>query len=161
MVIDIISFTDEQFAELSAEQLLEVKNVQLKKNRLTQQLEEDKRKEKYRLLTAGIFRSPIYAEICDRLDGTYSQEVENLREGLLFYLRFSSRPSGGSDETTGYPLDYSLSYDDRYDVVREYYNETYDTAEERFNAFSADKIAVSYLGEYYSVLFNYFYAQAN
>ena len=43
MEIDIISFTDEQFAALTEEQLLEVENVQMKKNRLTEDLEEEKR----------------------------------------------------------------------------------------------------------------------
>ena len=47
MEIDIISFTDEQFAALTEEQLLEVENVQMKKNRLTEDLEEEKRKEKF------------------------------------------------------------------------------------------------------------------
>ena len=42
MEIDIISFTDEQFAALTEEQLLEVENVQMKKNRLTEDLEEEK-----------------------------------------------------------------------------------------------------------------------
>ena len=43
MEIDIISFTDEQFAALTEEQLLEVENVQMKKNRLTEDLEDESR----------------------------------------------------------------------------------------------------------------------
>ena len=41
MVIDIISYTDSQFAALTEEQLLQVKSAQLKKNRLQAKLEED------------------------------------------------------------------------------------------------------------------------
>ena len=50
MTIDIISYTDAQFAELSEEQLLEVKSAQLKKNRLDVQLQEKKLNEKVRSL---------------------------------------------------------------------------------------------------------------
>ena len=39
MKIDIISYTDEQFAQLTEEQLLEVRSAQLKKNRLDRKLE--------------------------------------------------------------------------------------------------------------------------
>ena len=59
MTIDIINYTDEQFAELTEEQILEVEEAQLRKNRLTARLEEDKKREKYRLLEAGVFRSPV------------------------------------------------------------------------------------------------------
>lgn len=55
MEIDIISYTDEQFASMTDEQILEVENVQLKKNRLTERLKEKKRGEKFRLLKAGVF----------------------------------------------------------------------------------------------------------
>ena len=107
MEIDIISFTDEQFAALTEEQLLEVENVQMKKNRLTEDLEEEKRKEKFRLLKAGVFRSGIWTGICDSLDASYEREVEWLRDGLLFYLRFASKPP---EETSApYEVDYSLS----------------------------------------------------
>ena len=41
MTIDIISYTDEQFAAMTEEQILEVESVQLKKNRLTKKLGEE------------------------------------------------------------------------------------------------------------------------
>ena len=47
MTIDVISYTDAQFAALSDAQVLEVQEAQLKKNRLYIQLEENKRKENY------------------------------------------------------------------------------------------------------------------
>ena len=43
MLIDIISYTDAQYAMLTEEQLLEIKSAQLKKNRLTAKLEENLR----------------------------------------------------------------------------------------------------------------------
>ena len=68
MEIDIISYTDEQFASMTDEQILEVENVQLKKNRLTERLKEKKRGEKFRLLKAGVFRSGIWENICAALE---------------------------------------------------------------------------------------------
>ena len=102
MTIDIISFTDEQFAQLSEEQILEIENAQLEKNRLTQKLEEEKRTERFRLLKAGVFRSPVWEKLCAELDTGYQQEVENIRDGLLFYLRFAFRPDSGA---APYPVD--------------------------------------------------------
>ena len=40
MTIDIISYTDEQYAQLSEEQILEVQSAQLKKERLKARLEQ-------------------------------------------------------------------------------------------------------------------------
>ena len=63
MHIDIISYTDVQFAALTEEQLLEVKNAQLKKNRLEDKLNEDLQKERQRLIENGIFLSTIFPEV--------------------------------------------------------------------------------------------------
>ncbi len=156
MTIDIISYTDEQFAALTEEQILEIESVQLKKNRLTERLKEEKRKEKFKLLKAGVFRSGIWEKICTALDESYNQELENLRDGLLFYLRFASKTAG----TAPYPLDYSLTYEQRLDAVREYYNSAYSSPREKFDAFRADKAAVNYLGEYYAPLYELYAAQA-
>lgn len=158
MTIDIISYTDEQFAGMTEEQILEVENVQLKKNRLTANLKEKKRKEKFRLLKAGVFRSGIFEKICEALDAAYNQEVENLRDGLLFYLRFAARP--GTGESAPYPLDYSLDYESRLKAVREYYDGAYTDKSEKFKAFKGDKVAMNYLGELYAPLYELYSAQA-
>lgn len=159
MTIDIISYTDEQFAELSEEQILEVKSVQLRKNRLAESLKEKKRKEKFRLLKAGIFRSAVWEKICAALEESYNLEVEGLREGLLFYLRFTSKPVSGV--TAPYPVDYSLTYEQRLEVVKSYYDGAYTDARERFSAFTSDKVAVKYLGELYAPLYELYAAQAD
>lgn len=154
MEIDIISFTDEQFALLNETQVQEVENVQIKKNRLTLALAENKRKEKYRLLKNGIWRSGVYQKICDALDDRYDAEVEALRDGLLFYLRFSTRSEDAS--SAPYTVDYSLDYPARYNIVKDYYESTYSTRQERLDALNADAVALAYLGEYFMVLYNYF-----
>lgn len=55
MEIDIISYTDEQFASMTDEQILEVENVQLKKNRLTERLKEKKQRGKVQAAESGRF----------------------------------------------------------------------------------------------------------
>lgn len=157
MVIDIISYADAQFSGLTSEQLLEVKNVQAKKDRLTERLAEDKRSEKYRLIAAGTFRSSIYQKICEVLDKAYEREVEILREGLLFYLQFSGM---STDKMPPYTVDFSLSYEERVRVVVDYYEEAYATPYERYVAFKLDEFAKGYLGEYYAATFDYFAVQA-
>lgn len=157
MLIDIIEYTPEQFAVLSAEQVEEVKNVQQRKNKLLDALEEKKRKEKYKLVDAGIFRSAIYEKICASLDEGYAREVARLREGLLFYLQYSTK----AEYDAPYIVNYSLSYAERYEIVRDYYETTYTDAKERVNKFKADKVAPAYLGEYYTILFDRFLLAAN
>lgn len=155
MEIDIISYTDKQYAALTEEQLLEVKSAQLQKNRLQAALAEDIEKEKHRLVENGIFMSGIWELIKAKLQAEFEQEVENLRESLLFYLRFST--AGGVDVSEApYTVDYSLSDEERFYVVRDYYLDAYANGAERMAVFKADKVAPQYLGELYAPLYDYF-----
>lgn len=156
MVIDIISYTAEQFARLDPEQVRAVESAQTKKNRMTEELAADKREAKFKLVKAGVFRSAIYSKIVQELDAAYSREIEDLKEGLLFYLQYGSNVN---EESAPYEVDYSLSGEKRAVIVKDYYNDTYSDATERFEAFKNDEVAKVYLGEYYSVLFDYFYFQ--
>ena len=153
MTIDIINYTSEQFAALSTEQILEVKRVQLSKNRLTRKLEEKKKSEKFRLIAAGIFCSGIWDKICAELDEAYSQEVDGLRDGVLFYLQHGEQQPGASPAP--YVVDYSLSVYERSVIVRDYYLNTYSSAKERYEAFMKDEVAKSYLCEGYAGLHDY------
>lgn len=157
MEIDIISFTDEQYARLTDEQLLEVKNVQLKKNQLLRALEQAKTDEKYRLNKQGILHGSVYEKVCEQLQAKYDEEVENLRDGLLFYLRFTVRDDGVD---APYTVDYSLDYAERIEIVRNYYESTYTDPVQRLNVFREDEVALSYLGEYYAPVYEIYYAEA-
>lgn len=154
MVIDIIAFTDLQFALLSEEQVEKVRLAQLKKNKLTENLKKNKEAEKYKLVKRGIFRSGIYEKICEKLEETYETEVADVRDGLLFYLRFTSKSDGAA--SAPYPVNYSLTYEQRYTQVKTYYDEAYSDGKARFQAFEKDEVAVDYLGEYYKVLYDYY-----
>ena len=156
MNIDIITYTPEQYAALSPEQLQEVITAQQRKNRLTRKLETDKKKEKQRLVSNGIYVSGMWEKIEAKLVAVYEEEIEFLRSGLLFYLHYGSKPSTGTTEQSPYLVDYSLSEVERYKIVRDYYEATYPVGSTRFLEFQKDTVAVQYLGELYKTLYDYF-----
>ena len=153
--IDIINFTEAQYAALTRGQLQEVKTSQQKKNRLYRILQEDLRKEKHKLVKNGLYNSEIYMLIEARLTAIYEEEVALIKENLLFYLRYSMKPS--STESVAYEVDYTLSDTERMEVVKNYYMTCYTDAQARFDAFVADTVAPQYLGELYAPLHNYFW----
>lgn len=162
MTIDIITFTDTQFATLTAEQLLEVKEAQVKKNSLTAECEEKLQREKHRLVKNGLFQSERYTLLETKINAEYQAKIDLLREGLLFYLRYSMRPDGSAtpDVEAPYVVDYSLSDEARLAEVKRYYESTYTDGAELFNEFIKDTIAPQYLGELYKPLYDYFLSLA-
>lgn len=116
--------------------------------------EKKKREEKYRLIRNGTFRSELYAFACDRLDRERDVKVGKIRENLLFFLLYCN----GTKKTDGVPysIDYSLSYVERAEVVKQYYMTTYSDGRVREVKYRDDGFARSYLGEYYKILLNYF-----
>ncbi len=157
MKIDIISYSDAQYEAFTEEQIQEIKSAQLKKNKLERALAEAKRNEKHRLISRGIFLSPIWQAYQERLQAEYDQEIENLRDSLLFYLRFSTKID--VSEETGYTVDYSLPVEERLAIVRAYYQTNFTGAVERFEAFKADKVAIVYLEDLYAPLYDYFLSE--
>ena len=158
MTIDIITFTDTQFAMLSAEQLLEVKEAQQKKNELTAECEKKLQDAKHRLVKNGLYHSQRYTLLKAKIEAEYQAEIDLLRDGLLFYLRYSMRPEATvtPEVEAPYTVDYSLSDEERLAIVKTYYETTYATQEEQFAAFKQDTIAPQYLGELYAPLYDYF-----
>ena len=153
MEIDIISYTSAQFSVLTDEQLLQVKEAQMKKNELLRQLEERLQREKERLVENGMVHSGIWAKLEEKLRAECDEEVAWVREALLFYLRYS-----GANETLDAPyrVDFALSLSERMQIVKTYYEETYSDAEERLNVYKNDEVAMRYLGELYMSLYDYF-----
>lgn len=156
MEIDIISYAEAQYAQLSEEQIQEVKAAQVKKNRLTAQMTEELRKEKARLTESGTYLSPMSELVLQEIRDKYEAEIEWLREGLLFYLRYASKATETQESSNPYPLDYSLDEIERFEVVKEYYLSTYSDPHERFEAFKNDEVAAQYLGEVYLPAYDYF-----
>ena len=156
MTIDIIAYSQEQYADFTEEQILQVRSAQLKKNKLERQLREDIEKEKQRLIDQGIFSSPMWEKYKQVREEEYNQELANVRDALLFYLQYSLKLP--EDLEAPYTIDFSLSAKERVDIVRTYYEETYPDADERFQVFENDEVARVYLGEAYSPLHSYFKA---
>ena len=153
MEIDIITYTPEQFATLSGEQLLKVQEAQLEKNRLTGNLTKNLQKEKDNLIKNGMYTSGIFELMQAEMTAACDQKVEMVRQGLLFYLHYSVKTDVGS---APYTVDYALSDTERFNIVKTYYETAYTDGKERFNAFVADPVAKSYLGELYAPLYHYF-----
>ena len=154
MNIDIITYTDSQYAEMTETQILEVRRAQRQKDNLLARVEEKKRNEKYRLLKNGTFRSCLYDKICAQLDAERDADVARIREELLFYLRFVVKPND-DDSGAPYEVDYSLDYVERFNIVKKYYMDIYTSKDARLTALSKDSVAKEYLGEYYKTLYDY------
>ena len=154
MVIDIISYTDSQLAVLADEHILEIKEAQLKKNRLDAALEETLAEEKRRLVAQGIFLSGIWEKYCEKMTAKRDAEVAMIRDALLFYLQYTVRP----DEAPLYKIDYGLTMEERKNIVKEYYDTAFTDPQARFGAFAADKTAKQYIGQHYAPLYDYYLA---
>lgn len=153
MVIDIISYTDTQYALMSEEQILEIRAAQLKKNRLSRALAEKLQTEKAKLVENGTLSSDMWKLIEEKLKAEYEEEVGWIRDSLLFYLRFVMK---FDENSVDYEVNYALSIEERLQIVEDYYMQTYTDAKARFDAYKEDKVARVYLGERYSSLYDHF-----
>lgn len=152
MEIDIISYTPSQFSLLSSEQLLQVQEAQMKKNALLRKLEDELQKEKEKLIENGMLHAGIWAKVEQQLKSQCDEEIAWVRDTLLFYLQYA-----GADELVNVPynVDYTLSIEERLEIVKAYYYQTYTEPLERLNTYAKDKVAMQYLGEVYSLLYDY------
>ncbi len=158
MVIDIISYTEEQLAALPEEQLMEVRQAQLKKNTLEAELRDRLKTERGRLIDRGVFPSTIWKKREAELTAECEEKIEIVRDALLFYLHYVNVQNGTVvPPEVPYPVDYSLSVEARTAGVRDYYLAAYTDAQERFDRFAEDEFARTYLGELYGGLFHYFH----
>lgn len=153
MNIDILSLTEAQLAALSYTQRGILYEGQQKKDELTAQLIKDREEAKLSLIALGTARSDMLHYKYVALDEDYEQAVQLLAKKTLEAME--SAPADGTVSTVttteySYPdsPDYSLSYPDRFAAVRVYYMKIED-ATERYSTFLEDKLAKTYLGEYY------------
>ena len=156
--IDIITFTEKQFSLLTKGQLQTVTTAQQRKNRLQKKLQETLRKEKHRLVKNGTYCSDIYQFLESRLTNAYEQEVELIKQCLLFYLHYSMKPADPGTVTAPYEVNYALPVEERLMIVKNYYEAQYTDEYELFQEFLKDTVAPQYLGELYAPLYDYFLA---
>ena len=80
MTIDIVTYTDEQYAAMTQEQLKEVRDAQTEKDELKIELEDTLKAERAALVKKGIFNSNLYQMIKTKLEKEY-EALGKLLEG--------------------------------------------------------------------------------
>ena len=161
MTFDIIDMEEEDLLALSTVQMRLLRTAQQEKDDLTYELERDKQTFYNIVVADGMLNSGIYDAKCDELDEEYEQKVAVLKDNLIYNMSLNvptgddGDTGGGDDSDVGYIVDYSLSYLDRYQIVRNYYMSISDPAE-RIALYTADTTAKDYLGQYYNTLYNVF-----
>ncbi len=163
MEIDIINYTPEQYAVLSSEALEKIRTAQQRKDGLRRAFLKRKETEKQKMLDRGCFSSNVWTRLETEMREEYEEEVQTLKDNLLFFLHYADNVYRDEENTTRpdvpYPVDYSLSEEERTLALKEYYTNAYDDAGERFDAFNEDSFARNYLGERYAALWHYFEMQ--
>ena len=161
MTFDIIDITEEEVKDLETVRLKLLRTAQQKKNELTHKLENELAEQKRLLYSNGMQNSTLYSQISAELNAEYEYQVGILREQLLFNMSLGEPTTGdetggnvGGDGSSGYIVDYELSYIERYILVRDYYLSIEDP-HERIALLREDEVARKYLGTYYNTLFNY------
>lgn len=159
MTFDILSYTQDELDKLSTIQMQLLRTAQKKKNELQYKMEQELEMFRIILFTDDMMASSLYNQKKAELNADFERQVEILREQLIYSMELNEPfPEGGGSgsEDVGYIVDYSLSYVDRYAIVREYYLSIEDPVE-RMNLYSNDEVARRYLGNYYTTLYNVLY----
>ena len=159
MTFDIIVISQEEADNLETVQLKLLRTAQQKKDELAQKLKIQL--SEYRAITYsnGVWFSSLYEEYEKEATAEYERQVEVLREQLIFNMSLKEpthdgETGGSGSDTSGYLVDYELSYIERYIQVRDYYLAIPDP-NERLALYAADEVAVKYLGSYYNYLYDY------
>lgn len=162
MTFDILDYTDEQLEKLTTIQMQLLRTAQKKKNELVRGMEQDLKMFRMLIMGNGTSVSNLYELKKAELQAELDYQIEVLKEQLIYSLELNEPvPDADSDqEKVGYIVDYSLSYTDRYNIVRAYYL-AIENPVERMNLYTNDDVAKRYLGSYYSTLYNvlYMYSQ--
>lgn len=158
MEFDIIELTPEELSNFTSVQMQLLRSAQKNKNTLRENMDRDLRLFKSLLLTDDVFNSSLYAQKRAELEREFDFKTESIAEQLRYNLSLSEPydPDDNADEA-GYIVDYTLSYNERYRIVRDYYLSITDPAE-RMALYSADDTARKYLGSYYASLYNVLYS---
>lgn len=162
MDFDIIELTNAEVEALTIVQLKLLRTAQQKKDALFHQLKKDLKTYELMTYTNGVNMSSLYEAKRSELETEYEYQVEILREQLIFNMSLNEPTSdgetgGSGSDNAAYPVDYELSYLERYVLVRDYYM-TIEDPDERIALLAADEVARKYLDSYYTTLYNYLYS---
>lgn len=155
MEFDIIELSEEELGDLSTIQMQLLRTAQKNKNELRYKLEQDMEMFERLVLTNDTYNSSLIAAKRTELEKDFNYKVGVIREQLEYAMKLNEPypDRGDVSEDTGYLVDYTLSYTDRYVLVRDYYLSIEDPSE-RMALYAADEVAKKYLGSYYASLYN-------
>ena len=159
MQFDIIPVTGTEVGKLSTAQLRLLRDAQNKKNELLIKAERELKAFSLSVMGAGMAYSSLIESKRRELDEEVWRKCAVIADDLLFDISAIGQSSeggggsGGDAPQTEYRVDYSLSYSERYVIVRDYYRRIKDVSE-RMTKYASDEVAKKYLGTYYKTLYN-------
>ncbi len=159
MTIDIIDLTDPAYSDLSPIQLAMVRAAQAKKNEIVASYEKEKQQALAIQIAGNTARSAAREYQDAYFDRLAAEEVEGVRESLIYQLSYEALGSEGNEKGLyRYPENpnYTLSPSQRFLVVRNYYMQVTDDPSARLAAYRGDTLARAYLGEFYETLYDLF-----
>ena len=161
MKFNIIDITNEELEKLTVAQMKMLRTAQQKKNELYHNAAKDLEMFKRIVMSAGMRESTLLedkkTEIYDEVEYKCAIIADNLLYNMSLNEPTHGGNIGGGDEGAGYIVDYSLSYSERYIIVRDYYLAIQDP-NERMARYAADEVEKKYLGTYYQTLYNVLYS---
>lgn len=157
MTIDIVDLTDPEYSDLNAVQVAMVREAQQKKNEILERAEQQKEEYLSMLIAGNMARNTFYELTKARIDAEAQEEIAAVKDDLDYQLAYEALGSEG-DENGPYRYpenpNYNLVPSQRFLVVRNYYMQSTDDPDARLAAYAADTLARSYLGEFYTTLYD-------
>ena len=163
MEFDIIDISQEEVKKLSVVAMKMLRTAQQKKDELYRKNEEELKIFRRIVLTNGMLNSSLLEAKKAELKAELDRQVAILADNLIYNMSLNEPTDGGDtgdpggDTSAGYIVDYTLSYNERYRLVRDYYFSIEDP-QERMTLYAADDVARKYLSTYYGTLYDVIYS---
>ena len=159
MKFDIVDISEEELKNFSAVQMQILRTAQKSKNELVHKMEKELALFKKLVYTDDMAESSLLAQKQAELQAELDYQIAILVEQYEYGMQLSEPfiPEHPDASKVGYLVDYTLPYNDRYNIVREYYLSITDPTE-RMTLYANDEVAKDYLSTYYRPLFNVLYS---
>ena len=161
MEFNKIDISEDDLEKLTVAQMKMLRAAQQKKNELYHKMDIEYNIYLRQVFAAGMKQSNLLADKWREQYEEFDFQCAIIADNLIYNMTHSKPSSGGNtggggdvgDDSAGYIVDYSLSYGERYIIVRDYYLAIPDPVE-RMALYGADDVARKYLGTYYKTLYN-------